>query len=248
MTPSPRTIRFGTPPLHTGASRFYNSGAEATEDPRAARLFADFDAVTNVLVGPDFVAVTIARPDQWQHLLAPLLTTVAEEFTGAAPGSTLAPASSEASTPSTLSETDSSRPQRQLERAWSELGTLRASRSADLERILVASHDDEAARRQVAAALLSDAPAPVADDAWERLFGDERRSVRRSVVDAVVDAGRETLRPLLERALADPDAWIRWKALRGIATLGAAPSRALIEALTSDADFRVRLESARVLA
>jgi len=54
VTPSPRTIRFGTPPLHSGASRFYNSGTEAAEDPRAARLFADFDAVTNVLVGPDF--------------------------------------------------------------------------------------------------------------------------------------------------------------------------------------------------
>lgn len=247
VTPSPRTIRFGTPPLHSGASRFYNSGTEAAEDPRAARLFVDFDAVTNVLVGPDFVAVTIARPDQWQALLGPVLTTVAAEFTGSAPGSSLALGSSEAAAPSSSSESDPARPQRRLERAWADLGSLRAGHADDLERILAATHDAEPARRQVAAALLSEAPPPVADEAWERLSRDERRTVRRSVVDAVVDAGRETLRPLLERALSDPDAWIRWKAMRGLATLGATPSRSAIEARTNDPDFRVRLEAARVL-
>ena len=247
VTPSPRTIRFGTPPLHTGASRFYNSGAEAAEDPRAARLFAEFDAVTNVLVGPDFVAVTIARPDQWQHLLGPMLTTVAEEFTGGAPGSALAPEPSEATAASSGSDSDPARPPRRLERAWADLGALRADRADDLERILAATHDAEPARRQVAAALLSDAPAPAANESWERMYADEHRSVRRSVIDAVVDTGRETLRPLLERALSDPDAWIRWKAMRGIATLGATRSRAVIEARADDPDFRVRLEAARVL-
>jgi hypothetical protein len=245
VTPSPRTIRFGTPPLHSGASRFYNSGTEAAEDPRAARLFADFDAVTNVLVGPDFVAVTIARPDQWQALLGPVLTTVAEEFTGSAPASARAVDPPEAAVPN--AGTDPTRPPRQLERAWAELGSLRAERADDLERILAAAHDAEPARRQVAAALLSDAPPPVADEAWERLSGDERRTVRRSVVDAAVDAGRETLRPLLERALSDPDAWIRWKAMHGLGTLGATESRAAIEARVNDPDFRVRLEAARVL-
>ena len=85
VTPSARTIRFTTPPLHSGASRFYNSAAEAAGEPHVARLFAEFDAVTNVLVGPDFVAVTIARPDQWQNLLGPMLAAVAEEFTGVGP-------------------------------------------------------------------------------------------------------------------------------------------------------------------
>jgi len=80
-TPSPRTIRFATPPLHAGPSRAYASAAAAT-DPRVARLFADFDVVTDVLVGPDFVAVTISRPDRWEQVLEPMLRVVNEEFVG----------------------------------------------------------------------------------------------------------------------------------------------------------------------
>ena len=72
--------------------------------------------------------------------------------------------------------------------------------------------------------------------------------VRRSVIDVVVDADREALRPLLERALDDSDAWVRWKALRGIAALGVAASRQAVETRTSDPDFRVRLEAARILS
>src|SRR3954454_19617961 len=77
--PSPRTIRFATPPLHAGPSRAYASAAAAT-DPRVARLFADFDVVTDVLVGPDFVAVTISRPDRWERVLGPMLHLVNEAF------------------------------------------------------------------------------------------------------------------------------------------------------------------------
>jgi HEAT repeat protein len=73
------------------------------------------------------------------------------------------------------------------------------------------------------------------------------RAVRRATVDAMVDAGREDLRPLLEAALDDADAWVRWKALRGLAELGPAPSRAAVLARADDPDFRVRLEAAAAL-
>ena len=63
-TPNPRTIRFVTPAIHDGTSRWYESRAEV-DDPRVARLFADFDEVANVLVGPDFVAVGLHRSDRW---------------------------------------------------------------------------------------------------------------------------------------------------------------------------------------
>jgi Scaffold protein Nfu/NifU N terminal/HEAT repeats len=250
VTPSPRTIRFGTPPLHTGTSRFYNSADEAAEDPRAARVFRDFDAVTNVLVGPDFIAVTISRPDQWETLLAPILRTIAEELTGVAPSGapeSLSPEDADAERTGAHSDAEATRSPRRLERAWSELGALRADRPDDLERILTASRDPEPAHRQVAAALFTDAPAVVATDAWDRLLSDDSRSVRRSVIDAVVDAHREALRPLLERALTDPDAWTRWKAVHGIAALGVTSSRAAVEACTTDPDFRVRLEAAHAL-
>ena len=72
-TPSPRTIRFATPPIHAGPGRAYGSTAAADADPRVARIFQAFDDVTDVLVGPDFVAVTISRPGRWESLLGPML-------------------------------------------------------------------------------------------------------------------------------------------------------------------------------
>jgi hypothetical protein len=248
-TPSPRTIRFATPPLHTGPSRVYDSGtASGDDDPRVARLFGAFDDVTNVLVGPDFVAVTIARPNRWSTLLGSMLRVVTEEFTGRG-----AQQASEPPPPltRTVARTDSqeqdARAPRRLEHAWSELGTLRADRPDQLERILAAANDAEPARRQVAAALLADAPPEAAIRAWEGLLGDASRAVRRNVVDALAGTGRQELRPLLEEALDDVDAWIRWKALRGIAELGPESSRAAVEARGADPDFRVRLEAAQVL-
>ena len=38
----------------------------SADDPRVAGLFAAFDEVTNVLVGPNFVAVTILHANGWQ--------------------------------------------------------------------------------------------------------------------------------------------------------------------------------------
>ena len=86
-TPNPRTIRFITGPIHTGPSRWYESEAEV-DDPRVARLFSEFDDVANVLVGPDFVAVGIQRPDRWEQLLAPMLRLVEAEFPSASAEST----------------------------------------------------------------------------------------------------------------------------------------------------------------
>ena len=63
----------------------------------------------------------------------------------------------------------------------------------------------------------------------------------------MVDAGRGELRPVLEAALADADPWVRWKALRGLADLGAGPSREAVSARTVDPDFRVRLEATAAL-
>jgi Scaffold protein Nfu/NifU N terminal len=246
-TPSPRTIRFATPPLHGGPARNYESAAAAAADPPVSRIFGDFDEVTNVLVGPDFVAVTIARPDRWEHLLEPILRAVTRELvypTGADVESQPAPP---ARAGASAAEGEPRAPRR-LGRAWADLGALRADRPDDLERILAASDDIEPARRQVAAALLADAPPDAAADAWGRLLGDSSRAVRRSVVDAAAGAERQELRSLLERALGDADAWIRWKALSGIAALGPGPSRAAVATAASDPDFRVRLEAARMLS
>jgi hypothetical protein len=246
-TPSPRTIRFATPPLGDGPSRAFDA-ANAADDPRVAGIFATSDEVTNVLVGPNFVAVTILHANSWEHVHAPMLAAVTDAFVVAA-----STPDHGADAPTVLSlgvggGPASNAPQRQVDRAWVELSTASARDGEGLDRIVAASHDAEPARRQVAAVLLADAEPDAAARHWERLLDDPTRSVRRAVIDSIGDAGRAELRPLLEHALADADAWIRWCALHAIAAIGAAPSRPAVEALTTDPDFRVRLEATRVLA
>ena len=79
-TPNPRTIRFRTGPIHDGPSRWYESSTKAADEPGVGRLFGEFEEVANVLVGPDFVAVSLRRGSDWERLLAPLLQAVTEEF------------------------------------------------------------------------------------------------------------------------------------------------------------------------
>jgi hypothetical protein len=247
-TPNPRSIRFITPPIHEGPSRWYESAA-GVDDPRVARLFADFDDVVNVLVGPDFVAVGLRRPDQWEALLDPMLRAITIEFAAASTEPEYRGAA-DAETTNRSSQSGSGsgiEGGRALERAWKELGSLRPEVPAHLERILMGASSTDSAKRQAAARVLVDAEPEVAEPVWAGLLGDPSRGVRRATVDAMVDAARPALRPLLERALRDTDAWTRWKALRGLVDLGAAPSRAAVVPLADDPDFRVRLEAARAL-
>ncbi len=251
-TPNPRTIRFGFGhPVHAGPSRWYESATAAADDPSVARLFSDFDPVANVLVGPDFVAVGLRRPGDWEDLLAPVLAVVTEEFGDPDAGDTPAQPTGAAGGPAWLAgrpvQAGDGRRLTRLEQAWRDLGGLRPAEPADLTLLVAATADADQARRQVAANLLREADPTVALDRWTVLIADPARSVRRAAVDAMVDAGREELRPLLESALADADAWVRWKALRGLAELGASPSRAAIATKTEDPDFRVRLEAAAAL-
>lgn len=261
-TPNPRTIRFGfAHPVLAGASRWYESATAAADDPPVARLFAEFDRVANVLVGPDFVAVGLRRPDDWEALLAPILAVVTDEFADPDEGPSGPPSGQQGSAvpvgsaagPAWLAGgarpavADGDRRLTRLERAWRDLGALRPADSGDLARVLDAAAGPDASRRQVAANLLREADPAAAREAWSRLVHDSVRAVRRAAVDAMVDAGRQELRPLLEVALDDADAWVRWKALRGLVELGPAPSRTAIVARADDPDFRVRLEATAAL-
>ena len=251
-TPNPRTIRFHVGPVHEGPSRWYESADRARDDPAAARLFAEFAEVANVLVGPDFVAVGLRRAADWERLLLRVLAVVTEEFASAggpppdeAPRVMGGPAG--AGAPGHSPGDRSGRRPGRLEEAWRELRSLRPADPADAAKVRQAAVSDDAARRQVAANLLREADADMAAAEWARLAADPVRSVRRAAVDAMVDVGRQELRPLLEAALADADPWVRWKALRGLAELGAGTSREVIAARAADPDFRVRLEAAAAL-
>jgi hypothetical protein len=248
-TPNPRTIRFVTGPIHGGPSRWYES-AHGVDDPRVARLFDEFDDVDNVLVGPDFVAVGLRRPDLWEDRLAPVLRVVVAQF-ASSPESVDGPAASPVGELPASSRAARERPSddrpAHLERAWRELGRLRPDRPDDLERIVAALSSPSIADRQVAARVVADADPDTARAAWERLLDDPSRSVRRAAVDAMDDTERPALRPLLERALRDPDPWIRWKAISGLVGIGIESSRSAVAPLASDPDFRVRLETASAL-
>jgi hypothetical protein len=247
-TPNPRTIRFVTPPIHDGPSRWYETASDV-DDPRVARLFATSGNVANVLVGPDFVAVGLRRPDGWEQLLDLVLRVVTAEFAPSRP-TTTRPSAAEVAASDTVGDVHAppeARP-RALDRSWRALGALRPDQPHDLERLLAALSAPDSSDRQVAARVLIDADARVAATAWGRLLDDPSRAVRRATVDAMVDASRPALRPLLERALRDPDAWTRWKSLRGLVDLGIEPSRAMVEPLSHDPDFRIRLETARALS
>jgi hypothetical protein len=252
-TPNPRTIRFGfAHPVQDGPSRWYESAEAASDDPRVHRLFAGFDRVANVLVGPDFVAVGLRRPDDWEALLAPVLVAVTEQFADPDQDDLVAPASAGpppwfAGRPPAANEADGTRRLTRLEQAWRDLGSLRPADSADLATVLAAASAPDPSHRQVAANLLREADPATARDQWSRLAVDPARAVRRATVDAMVDAGRDDLRPLFESALDDADAWVRWKALRGLVELGPGPSRDRIATRASDPDFRVRLEAAAAL-
>ncbi len=251
-TPNPRSIRFRLDtPVSKGRRRWYESAAAVEGDAGVARLFSEFEAIANVLVGPDFVAVSLRRPSDWEPLLLPILALVTEEFgpgpAGAPATAAAAAAGGRAAGPDGAGRSRSHHRNSRLDEAWAALGSLRPADPFDLETVLAAAGDEDPFRRQVAARLLAEADPPAALAAWSRLVRDPARSVRRATVDAMVDAGREELRPLLEAALADADAWIRWKAVRGLIELGPGPSQRLIRERGDDPDFRVRLEVAAAL-
>ena len=241
-TPNPRTVMFRTGPIHEGQSRPYRAG-EKVDDARVARLFERFDDINDVLVAKDFVAVSLTKPNRWPELLGPVLDVVTEQFAGvdgAAEGARLPDGTVERPAQRVRPR---DRQETRLERAWRELGHLRPTSGSDLERIRAAASHEDPARRQVAANLLREADPGTSRAEWARLGRDRSRLVRRATIDAMVDVGREELRGLLEAALGDEDAWVRWKAVRGLSELGASTSQEAIEALLADPDFRVRQEA-----
>jgi Scaffold protein Nfu/NifU N terminal len=248
-TPNPRTIRFVTGPIHSGPSRWYESAGQA-DDPRVARLFEEFDDVANVLVGPDFVAVGVRRADRWEELLGPMLRVLEGEFPAESQAAYDADGSDDVVDQPSIDvrATSAHRAGRAFDRAWRELRALKLDDDdGDVELLLLAVSSQEIATRQAAARVLLDADPDVARRAWSDLLVDPSPTVRRATVDAMVDAARPALRSLFERALADRDAWTRWKALRGLVDLGIEPSRSAVTPLATDTDFRVRLEAAGAL-
>lgn len=243
-TPNPRHIRFplgGAP----GPSVFYQRGDDNL-DPRVKALFEDQN-VTDVLVAPDFIAIGLTRAHLWESSIDRLLeeVTTAFEVRGEAPDSN-APTRDElvyANDASGASKRQSTTAARDAN-ANIDLHLLDPDEDSSRSVLLTAFGDDDPRRRRLALATIGNSDDQslvqmVLAEAWS----DPSRIVRRTAVDVAADNGSEWVRPLLERALGDEDAWIRWKALRGIVDIGPMASVDRINAMVNDPDFRVRLEA-----
>jgi hypothetical protein len=254
-TPNPRTVRFATGHRPIAVSTSHRRGDAIV--PAVAAVFAADDDVVDVLVAADFVAVSLRRPDRWPEALVPVLDAVAARFAGeqepsaddsdrTAPEPELDVRGITSSSPATdrSDHRAGRRRERRLDRAWSDLADADPTTPEGLARLRAAAAGDDSAHRQVAAQLLDRAPLDDARPLWEQLAIDPSRTVRRAALDAIAGAEDERLRPLLERALTDADAWIRWKALHGLVVLGITPSVDQLDRLDDDPDFRVRLEAA----
>jgi hypothetical protein len=254
-TPNPRTIRFATGRRALAESTSYRRADTTQHSPAVAAVFAADDEVVDVLVASDFVAVSLRRPDRWPAALVSILDAVATGFAVAVEFD-LPPADDRPVDPAVdvrgiatppphgaAAEPTAARRQTRLDRAWADLADVDATTPDGLARLRTAAAGDDTAHRQVAAQLLDRAQLDDALPLWDQLLTDPSRTVRRTALDAATNAEDERLRPLLERALADTDPWMRWKALHGLVVLGITPSLDAIAHLDDDPDFRVRLEA-----
>ena len=84
-TPNPATLKFipGRPVLGDGSVDYRDKG-EAAGSPLAVRLF-EVGGVTGVFLGSDFISVTKAESEEWQHLKPALLGAIMDHYLSGAP-------------------------------------------------------------------------------------------------------------------------------------------------------------------
>ncbi len=236
-TPHPRKVKFqlGGP---RAPGRWYTRTDEAPpDDARAAVLLADPD-VTDVMVAGDFVTIGLGRGASWEDRLDGMLETVAALFPAGDSSE-----GDERTRDELLQEGRATRVE-----AARALHLLDPDDPPSRARLLEALDASDARLRRIAVAVLAESEdTAVAHGALRQGYADNSRVVRRTAIDTAADAEDESLRDLFEQALADEDAWTRWKAVRSLGELGTGSSHGAVEPLTHDVDFQVRFEVARVL-
>ncbi len=229
-TPHPRKVRFifgGEP----GPGVWHRSG-EPTDDSRAADLLTD-EEISDVMIAGDFVTVGLRPGARWADRLDDVLGRVTTLFAGTKPVQ---------ATPITRDEL--------LEVAATgggrhDLHLLDPDDAPSRRRLLEAlTSEDHRARRIAVAVLAESADGVIRDRALRTGYRDDKLSVRRTAIDETRDGEQ---RDLLVEALADRDAWTRWRALRNLSEIGIGDDRTVVAGLEDDPDFQVRFEAAKVL-
>ena len=188
-------------------------------DRRVAAVFDACPAVVQVAFGAGTLTATIDDASHWPDTLLTLFDTITAEFAPprAAP------------------------PDRQLERARSELGRLRNDNPRDLARIIDATTSPDIAYRRIAMERLEGAEAAAALRPWTRGLEDSSRAVRRVTARVLAGSADPDTRQILERALSDSDACVRYYAVCGLVAIGLESSLPAVHQRRSDTDVRVRL-------
>jgi hypothetical protein len=192
---------------------------DASADPRVAAAFRACPSLVQVSVGVGTLMLTIDDATHWSDELLALFDSIAAEFAPPRP----APAD------------------RQFERARAELGALESNNPRDLARILDATTSPDPTFRRIAIERLAAADSTVAMRPWTRGLQDSSRAVRRSTARVIARAALPETRDLLERALADTDACVRYYAVCGLFAIGGLGSQTALQQRRSDSDIRVRL-------
>ena len=236
-TPHPRKVRFAIGGTPRPGRWFRRTDPDPPPDPRVRRLFAEAD-VSDVMVAGDFVTVGITG--SWEHRLEPLLALVTELFSR--PGEVRS--NGVRTRDELLREAGHLHPATSLE----ELHLLDPNDPDHCEVLTAALGQGDTKARRVAVAVLAEADDPsVQAEAVALGARDKSLLVRRTALDAAADTEDPAFRPLFEATLADPDPWMRWRAVRALGGIGVEASRVAVSALASDPEFRVRFEVAQVL-
>ncbi len=236
-TPHPRKVKF-----NLGGSAapgvWYRRGDEIG-DERVSELLAD-DDVTDVMVAGDFVTVGLERGVSWEDRLDDVLAKVTALFYQPDAAASHEPAR----TRDELVAEGKATPTRPRAEALHLLDPDVPDHRRRLES--AAADPDPRIRRVALVTIAQSSDAELAGRQLRAGYEDEARIVRRAVIDAAADRANPALRDLFRAALADADAWTRWKAVRALGELGAEPGDG-IAALADDPDFQVRMEVASVL-
>ena len=218
---TPNEIRFGIGPV-PGTANFTRDSND--RDPRVAVLFRECPDLEQVSIGAGMLSATIADASRWSDILLTLIDAIIAGFVQSRP----AP------------------PDRQLERAQREIGSLSPDSSRDLARILDASTSPDAAFRRVAIERLVGTDAVVGRAPWRRGLADSSRAVRRTAARVIALTADPETRDLLEQALTDNDACVRYYGVSGLARIGVSTGLPALVALRTDPDVRVRLAAEAV--
>ena len=79
-TPNPKTIKFlpEQPVLARGTAEFTDAQAAKPASPLAARLL-EMDGVERILLGADYIAVSVDEPARWSDLKIHILSAIADQ-------------------------------------------------------------------------------------------------------------------------------------------------------------------------